>query len=75
MFSNKWRTICIALYAGCILLGLSTGGLPSDFSEFLALFVIPALTLTFMYFFYKGVAVRAKRLGGSVMKRTKRTDR
>lgn len=74
MFSNTWRTVCIALYAGCILLGLVTGGVPSDLNEILALLVIPALTLTFIYFFYKGAFARAKKFGRSRQKRVASTS-
>lgn len=73
MFSNTWRTVCIVLYAACILLGLVTGGPPSGFDEILALLVIPALTLTFMYFFYKGAFARAKKFGRSWQKRAAST--
>jgi len=75
MFSNKWRTICIALYATYVLLGLFTGGIPSDFSELMAVFLVPALAIAFMYFFYKGLATRARRLGGGIKRRTGRTGK
>lgn len=58
MFSNKLRLFFIAIYAGYVLLALFLYGIPSNASEAGAIFVVPGLAATFLYFFYNGLSQR-----------------
>jgi hypothetical protein len=63
MFSDKLRLFFVALYGVYVLMSLWLYGVPSDVSEAMALFVVPGLAATFLYFFYGGAFSRAKKSG------------
>lgn len=48
--------VFVTLYVLYVLAVMSDGGLPKNASEFVAIFLVPAAALTFLWLFYGGLS-------------------